>query len=795
MSKDTEQRAHRDLDDSTKKRWKPFDLIFRSMAYHDRALNRYKNSSCNLLLYFDPVAEQQLMFLLQWLLKALQRAFFGHAGGRSPLKAIPSLWYLFRRVFRHFLCTRDDGAPDKLPWHMADQDLPRDVELAKYAKTPMVYGETDELVPDVACRGAAVPNDPRSFHDINPMSVGRSQNGLAVETGLKPLNRHPPLHGSRLSSITPPPIEGSLDSSAPVCSRLSQGISNTAYNSAADTYLNSSHAYLPHARPTSVQGRLSSDSAAVVVPLPPTATERDGQNQDGVPNSTLHDAYPYIRATAPEVLGLSSQNRPRKSYNPDGPPIAPLTTSFSLHGIPSGWSVDVHPQGLRYYVHEMMFHGSANTSSTLSVSLLRVFTDADIVVSEEWRVLSGFLDNIVSYMYTKGISLPPKVDLSLGLKLSQEGITAACRLFPACQEMTSNTIEEVKDFLLYCITETTETTSTARYGFALPELQQYLTIVTGIRSSHGSYSCPGSTIYTVAWIMERRSRIRYMLFYGEPGVDRGSDMVKRSHTPLIALLSPLLFFAPDVHCTALQAVWHNGVPKTEWSAFIQKLSAEWRELIINATVLLNANIAFLAIQSIDNFSVDKGRSPAQIASYISTIVSVGSISLGLLLLQRYRHKSRVYTTLQWEFLGIWEGGLGERHGLETLAIMYSLPWALLMWAMIFFLTAFCLMCFTASSLSVRMIVGSALLVIGILVFWYLTISRERYEQQWYMQAHALLVKAWNRLPQGPFIRLLAKFNMNWTKRMPWMSFNDVEMAPAGSHTNASLVNDELTERS
>ncbi len=335
--------------DSTKKRWKPFDLIFRSRAYH-RALNRYENSTCNLLLYFDPVAEQQLMFLLQWLLKALQRAFFGHAGGRSPLKAIPSLWHFFRRVFQHFLRTRDDGAPDKPPWHMADQDLPRDVEPAKYAMTPMVHGKTHEPVPDVACRGAAVPNDPRSFHDINPMSAGRSQNGLAVETGLKPLNRHPPLHGSRLSSITPSSIEGSLDSSAPDCSRLSQGISSTAYDSVADAYLNSSHAYLPHARPTSVQGRLSSDSEAEVVSLPPTAAERDGQNEDGVPNSTLHDVYPYIRAAAPEVLGIFSQNRSvhvhgqfrfltrtrlRKSYNPDGPPIAPLTTSFSLYAFVS----------------------------------------------------------------------------------------------------------------------------------------------------------------------------------------------------------------------------------------------------------------------------------------------------------------------------------------------------------------------------------------------------------------------------------------------------------------------------
>ncbi|KAK0434279.1 hypothetical protein EV421DRAFT_1992243 [Armillaria borealis] len=187
-----------------------------------------------------------------------------------------------------------------------------------------------------------------------------------------------------------------------------------------------------------------------------------------------------------------------------------------------------------------------------------------------------------------------------------------------------------------------------------------------------------------ARIMERRCRIRYMLFYGEPGVDRGSslmtEMVKHLHTPLIALLSPLLFFAPDAHCTALQAVWHNGVPKAEWSAFIRKLSTEWQEFIINATVLLNANIAFLAIQSIDESSSDKGHSPVQIASYVSTIVSIGSISLGLLLLQRYRHKNCVYTTLQWEFLGIQEGDLGEKLSLETLAIMYSLPWVLLMWA-------------------------------------------------------------------------------------------------------------------
>ncbi len=122
-----------------------------------------------------------------------------------------------------------------------------------------------------------------------------------------------------------------------------------------------------------------------------------------------------------------------------------------------------------------------------------------------------------------------------------------------------------------------------------------------------------------------------------------------------------MFFARDIHCIALHKLFFNDVSKADWSPFIRKLGTEWQEFIINvrtdtvntranltclqATVLLNANIAFLAIQSIDDSSVDKGRSPAQVASYASTIMSVGSIILGLLLLQKYRHKNSVYSII------------------------------------------------------------------------------------------------------------------------------------------------------
>ncbi|KAK0470200.1 uncharacterized protein EV420DRAFT_1257604, partial [Desarmillaria tabescens] len=163
----------------------------------------------------------------------------------------------------------------------------------------------------------------------------------------------------------------------------------------------------------------------------------------------------------------------------------------------------------------------------------------------------------------------------------------------------------------------------------------------------------------------------YVDFYGEPGPTldfsnggkQGYVIYKQTHMGLITLLSPLLFFAPDIHCATLYEVWSDGISKMEWNSTdnIKHLQA---------TVLLNANIAFLAIQSIDESSVYKGCSPAQIASYVSTIMSIGSVTMGLLLLQKNCHKSRDYnrTSVSYVFYHL-------RLGLETLAIMYSLPWA------------------------------------------------------------------------------------------------------------------------
>lgn len=115
---------------------------------------------------------------------------------------------------------------------------------------------------------------------------------------------------------------------------------------------------------------------------------------------------------------------------------------------------------------------------------------------------------------------------------------------------------------------------------------------------------------------------------------------------------------------------------------------------VKAAVLLNANLAFLSIQSVDDGRIAvPDRSAAQIVSYISIVTGLGSALLSLLLTRENRSKGResadtVVRTCDvlrqccshaWQanFLG---NTTHKARGLEHLAILYALPYALLMWS-------------------------------------------------------------------------------------------------------------------
>jgi len=121
-------------------------------------------------------------------------------------------------------------------------------------------------------------------------------------------------------------------------------------------------------------------------------------------------------------------------------------------------------------------------------------------------------------------------------------------------------------------------------------------------------------------------------------------------------------------------------------------------------------MSFLAIQSVDNGSQQLNRSAAQIASYISIVTSLGSVILALLLVRQ--HRSRGSAGEACKFLGC-----RTTRGLETLAILYTLPYALLMWSALAFFAAFSFMCFLTSDSATRVLVGLVLLGVTALLIW------------------------------------------------------------------------------
>ncbi|KAI3610766.1 hypothetical protein WG66_006930 [Moniliophthora roreri] len=262
------------------------------------------------------------------------------------------------------------------------------------------------------------------------------------------------------------------------------------------------------------------------------------------------------------------------------------------------------------------------------------------------------------------------------------------------------------------------TSMTTTIPYEVTELQHMLKLTNNIRKN--VESSKGVTAYSR--LMNIFARQRFCNFHGLPAarLDRDRSVhQKSSYRPprslLIRILSPIMFSAPDTHCRALDKLWVDRfIHATSWNKFIANMNTEWQELILFGTVLLNANVAFLAIQSVDEDTASPNRSPAQIASYLSVVASIGSVIIGLMLARKNKVKSKEAADDAAIFLNSF---MTERLGLETLAILYSVPYALLMWGVILFLAGFSFMCLFRSSITIRFLIVGAWLIVTLLVIW------------------------------------------------------------------------------
>jgi len=292
-----------------------------------------------------------------------------------------------------------------------------------------------------------------------------------------------------------------------------------------------------------------------------------------------------------------------------------------------------------------------------------------------------------------------------------------CLLFPRSLTLTKGHVNELRDILVHATGDAiTSTTTTVPYS--VEDLQKMLALLNhlteNVSSDHQGTTCVLSRFMFIF------ARQRFYDFHGQPGARlsreqsvHGKTKTKRSW--LITLASPLLFYAPEVHLQALEQMWvDEKLSSLVWNRVMGKTYDEWQKFTLSGTVLLNANVAFLAIPGVDN-------PIAEIASYASVFSSIGCIILGLLLDRQNRTKERetAYEAARYMLLKS-----KKALGMETLATMHSLPYACLMWGMVTFLIAFLSMCFHQPNPWKLVLVGGVSFLIVAAIVWCIVMAWE-----------------------------------------------------------------------
>ncbi|KAL4268934.1 WW domain-containing protein [Pleurotus pulmonarius] len=673
-------------------------------------------------------ASRALSFLLQ---------FFRNNSIIRLLRRIPSIFiHLFRLTFRK--ASTGSRLPDNHSPALTEKCDPPNLPTICASRVPNMISTSQGYLPS--------PASPSSSEEIT-INVEQCDDGEDTLRSRDSFSMHSLFDDRRQSTGS---VTGSIRSLSPQIVRPQQHGSVVSFNGGLS-------ARALHAS----SSRLSLNSVHSSVHSIAHSTLTFNGDRASIRQSTID---PQIDC----MLSVDLSRYLRKHKIPQEKPnvtIRALETKYACP-IPEGWTKYVHPDGCPYWYDTKR----------------KVLTDVNLLDKDILYQTHRFVDIIFDYIRAENLQLEPDVELvvetvkydwdddyrcgyyfvhhnsrnlfwlqdfdvsyalwdahantSLShVKLEIEvSYWQHWELFCNIQVVTEDLLNELTNILITDLVDL-QTSDTSNALFSANELQSYLGAVKISRRLIDA-PCKGSPFF-IGRLMSMYMRQRFANFWGEYGARLHREQSVhhpegRPRTWLITLLSPILFNAPDIHLRGLHLIFIDEVAAAQpWRAFIKKLNDEWQDFIINSAVLLAANVAFLAIQSVDNEKDDPRRSPSQIASYLSTITSVSSMIVGLLLVRQNRTKGRDTARAAADYLCA-----RQYHvvGHEPLAIMYSLPYAFLMWAMVLFMIAFLLACLLDTTLITRLFSGITGLICLTLIFWCIWMNWDRgvdaHESQW-----------------------------------------------------------------
>ncbi|KAJ6595611.1 hypothetical protein DFH09DRAFT_1410240 [Mycena vulgaris] len=321
-------------------------------------------------------------------------------------------------------------------------------------------------------------------------------------------------------------------------------------------------------------------------------------------------------------------------------------------------------------------------------------------------------------------------------------------------QVTRGIIDELRDLVLHALGDVVTSIGTT-VSWKVDELNHMVKLIDGFGKNVGKnvdskLSGSSCNVGRLMWLFVRA---RVYNFHGEPGARLHADEsvygTVRKWTLLITLLNP----CSSTHRNSTFSACTQYLPTGSFDTVAGRSSSH--DVTVNgkssrfmqSTVVLNANVAFLSIQSVDqNGFASLERTPAQISSYLSILTSIGAIIIELLLVKQNRDRDRLTASDAAEFI------FNRTHptlGLETLAVLYSLPYAMLIWSMVS--AAFSFMCFEGSSVVTRTLIAVLWAAVATLILWCLgerrfglaaglSMQRDRYRRRT-GRAHCIEIQA------------------------------------------------------
>ncbi|KAF9226077.1 hypothetical protein BS17DRAFT_807002 [Gyrodon lividus] len=260
-----------------------------------------------------------------------------------------------------------------------------------------------------------------------------------------------------------------------------------------------------------------------------------------------------------------------------------------------------------------------------------------------------------------------------------------CEQFPCCIPVSQDHVTEVWGIVVRahadCITS-----ESALSTLDEAQLGKIIALVPYLQARANTID--DSALWVVARVMGNFARVKFYNFYGQPGarlepnlsVYAKTGIEPEENTLLFALLDFLLFYTPSAHFRELEGISvDNVINYARWRSFANKLNNEWNGFTIFSTVMLAVDVSFLAVPGVDKGAVGS-QLVTTVATYMSLLSVGGSLLASVLLARQSRaeHDSALFISR----MACWGG-------CRALGVIFSLPFAFLVWAMIFFVLALC----------------------------------------------------------------------------------------------------------